>query len=183
MVWLKKLILRLSGAKPSEIKNNQMKSNTKTAFTQDNANEIITLSKQLERCLVDDFGATGRGLGEKAFNIDIPPHCLSRIRIIGEMRNKTVHQIGYKIDFDAYKKISREALSYLKHSAKVMESKEYHNRIRFEGYDKKWQIIEDLLRQKGTNVEYFYKGNTISGKSFPIYSESEIFSGDASDKK
>lgn len=55
--------------------------------------ELIKISQDLETSLEDDYGATGRGLHEKASSVEneLTPEIMKKIRFIATIRNKAVH--------------------------------------------------------------------------------------------
>jgi len=61
---------------------------------------IIKLSKRIEATLEGAFGASGRGLHEKISSVEksLPENIVKRARRIATIRNKAVHEDGFKID-------------------------------------------------------------------------------------
>ena len=55
--------------------------------------ETIKTAQDIETVLEEDYGATGKGLHEKATSVesDLPADCLRKIRYIATIRNKAVH--------------------------------------------------------------------------------------------
>lgn len=55
--------------------------------------ETIKIAQDIETVLEEDYGATGKGLHEKATSVEseLPADCLRKIRYIATLRNKAVH--------------------------------------------------------------------------------------------
>lgn len=55
--------------------------------------ELIKIAQNMETVLEEDYGATGKGLHEKASSVEsqIPPDVMKKIRFIATIRNKAVH--------------------------------------------------------------------------------------------
>ena len=55
--------------------------------------ELIKIVQNMETALEEDYGATGKGLHEKASSVEsqIPPDVMKKIRFIATIRNKAVH--------------------------------------------------------------------------------------------
>lgn len=59
----------------------------------------IKYSKAVESLLTKQFGAQGKGLHEKLSSVErrLPASLVKRIRYLATMRNKVVHEGGFKI--------------------------------------------------------------------------------------
>jgi len=59
---------------------------------------VIHSAKELEYLLETTFGATGRGLHEKisAVEAQLPPALVKRMRFLATIRNRLVHERGFK---------------------------------------------------------------------------------------
>ena len=55
--------------------------------------ELIKIAQDIETVLEEDYGATGKGLHEKASSVEsqLTPEVMKRIRFIATIRNKAVH--------------------------------------------------------------------------------------------
>ena len=56
----------------------------------------VTRSQRLEQMLEHDFGATGKGLHQKASSVAgrIPEDLVRKLRLVATVRNKVVHESG-----------------------------------------------------------------------------------------
>ena len=55
--------------------------------------ELIKIAQNMETVLEEDYGATGKGLHEKASSVEsqLAPEVMKKIRFIATIRNKAVH--------------------------------------------------------------------------------------------
>ena len=55
--------------------------------------ELITIAQNIETVLEEDYGATGKGLHEKASSVErkLSPEAMKKVRFIATIRNKAVH--------------------------------------------------------------------------------------------
>lgn len=55
--------------------------------------ELIKIAQNMETVLEEDYGATGKGLHEKASSVEsqLTPEVMKKIRFIATIRNKAVH--------------------------------------------------------------------------------------------
>ncbi|MBR5160155.1 MAG: hypothetical protein IKW80_00890 [Thermoguttaceae bacterium] len=55
--------------------------------------ELIKIAQNMETVLEEDYGATGKGLHEKASSVEsqLSPEAMKKIRFIATIRNKAVH--------------------------------------------------------------------------------------------
>ena len=55
--------------------------------------ELIKITQNMETVLEEDYGATGKGLHEKASSVEsqLTPEVMKKIRFIATIRNKAVH--------------------------------------------------------------------------------------------
>ena len=55
--------------------------------------ELIKIAQNMETVLEEDYGATGKGLHEKASSVEsqLSPDVMKKIRFIATIRNKAVH--------------------------------------------------------------------------------------------
>lgn len=62
--------------------------------------KAISYSKKIESLLVNKLGAQGRGLHEKVSSVEtqLPREMVRSIRFIATLRNKLVHEEGFRID-------------------------------------------------------------------------------------
>lgn len=65
----------------------------------DSISEIIKVTKRLESLLESNFSASGKGLHSKVSSIEefLPAPLIAKIRRIATIRNKAVHEEGYRI--------------------------------------------------------------------------------------
>jgi hypothetical protein len=61
---------------------------------------VIQRTKKLERLLEEKYQAVGKGLHEKATSVEhtLDPNTLKQIRFIASIRNKLIHEDGYRFD-------------------------------------------------------------------------------------
>lgn len=85
---------------------------------------VVKSSKHIESALVRIFGATGKGLHEKVSSVEkmLAASLVKRIRYIASIRNKIIHDDGYrKIDdrasFKAAVKLVKKELKKLEKSS------------------------------------------------------------------
>ena len=87
--------------------------------------EVVSLTREIES-LLDQLGANGRGLHEKTSSIEhkLDKDMVKKLRWIATLRNKTMHEHGFKIDemsdFKSTAKTLIKQLKKMKKSLKVI---------------------------------------------------------------
>jgi len=82
--------------------------------------QTLKLTRAIESRLTD-LGAQGRGMHEKVSSIEkqLSPELIRKLRWIATLRNKTVHEDGFKIDdFGAFRKACNESIKQLEQMGK-----------------------------------------------------------------
>jgi len=90
-------------------------------------NEVIRYTRRLESILENSFGATGRGLSEKAKSVEdlIPLDVLKELKRIAYIRNKSVHEDGFEIrNIDRFTTRCQNAIDRLEEIAGQLNQEE-----------------------------------------------------------
>lgn len=83
---------------------------------------VIRYSKKLEKCLEQQYGASGRGLHEKASSVadQLDSATLKSLRWVATMRNKVVHEDDFSLDdLDGFETTCERLLEQLDHRPTV----------------------------------------------------------------
>lgn len=112
--------------------------------------EVVSLSKELEKLLKNQFYAKGKGLHELISSIQIELENknidVKKLRKIASIRNSVVHDPNCIIDIVYFKKITNESITEL-NNIQILKNKEkfiYTKEEEIESLEKK-KINQDLL--------------------------------------
>ncbi len=80
--------------------------------------KVIKYNKKIEKALVKNYGAQGKGLHSKLSSVEdkLPPVLVNKIRFVASIRNKLVHEEDFKDVPKGFIKTNKEVLKELNKS-------------------------------------------------------------------